>query len=392
MSTEKVTALESAVSSSGLPRAVRLYLAKQLRDYKLGKLEQTASLLSRVTHLVSLNESSSSPLVIKSAFDACVLAIHVAFLDAGLQCLGLKTGQIVPDSWFTSESSGVSSNEFATSYEMTNTTGWSLKFNVTFVMVGSWQLVLSASRAGSPTVLDNSTLEFDVQKLVAPSVFSSAAAISTANQSIFPLRIGRQEIGWEKHLQVILSPLTTFPGSDQIVGPLDDFLVKFGVKEKEKDSSASTSSSSSANSNNTSTAGGSRLLVTRPVYEGGGSSGLMGIPSPRTGIAGDFERDMFPDVGGLRPGGLLGSGNLVGPAHPLFHPSPGGHFGGGLPQGVPPGARFDPFLPPGIMPRGGFGGGGRGRGGGGFGGGFGPNPNHLRPPPDDDDAPPDIYY
>ena len=106
----------------------------------------------------------------------------------------------------------------------------------------------------------------------------------------------------------------------------------------------------------------------------------------------DYDRWFNVTSGGLRPGGLLGSGNLVGPAHPLFHPSPGGHFGGGLPQGVPPGARFDPFLPPGIMPRGGFGGGGRGRGGGGIGGGFGPNPNHLRPPPDDEDAPPDIYY
>jgi hypothetical protein len=409
MSNEKLTVLENAISSSGLPRSVRLHLEHQLRDYKLGKLEQTASLFSRIINTVS--NYQTYPLILKSAVDACVLAVHVAFLDAGLQCLGLKPDQLVPDSWFTEENV---STEFSASYEMTQTTGWTLKFDVTFVMVGSWQLVLSANRAGSSTHLSNSTLEIDLQKVIAPSVFSSS---TSTNSSAFPLRMSRADIGWEKRLQVILYPLSSFSGTDKVVGPVDDFLVKFGVKEKEKDSStavssSSSSSTSSSNANSNSGRGDSNILrVPRPGHddEGGGGGGrgdggLMGIPFPRTGIAGDFERDMFPDVGGLRPGGLIGGGggnlgglggNLVGPGNPLFNPPNGGFFGGGgLPQGVPPGARFDPFLPPGVMmpQRGGFGGvGRRGRSGGGGGGGFGPNPDHFRPPPDDD-APPDIYY
>jgi len=62
--------------------------------------------------------------------------------------------------------------------------------------------------------------------------------------------------------------------------------------------------------------------------------------------------------------------------------TPFGPDGRPLPHGaVPPGARFDPFMPPGA---GGVPDRGRGRGGGGRGRGFGPDPDHDPPPGWDD--------
>ena len=165
--------------------------------------------------------------------------------------------------------------------------------------------------------------------------------------------------------------------------------------------------------------------------DGDGSRGVYGIPRPggsggRRG--GDFDRDLYPDLSPAGPGWLIGGfggsgggggggefggggGNLVGPGHPLFGGGGGGGGGlGGMGGGgsfAPPGARFDPFGPPGtgigVPGRGGGGGrgggrGGLGRGGGGGGGGGGwiggePPPDHLRPPPDlGDEPPPDIYW
>jgi hypothetical protein len=82
---------------------------------------------------------------------------------------------------------------------------------------------------------------------------------------------------------------------------------------------------------------------------------------PLTGAPGDFEADLFPRFHGAVPGALpaggvppLAGGMTVGPDHPLF----GGAWlpeGGPLPPGALPGARFDPFMPPGS-------GGGVGRG------------------------------
>jgi len=157
---------------------------------------------------------------------------------------------------------------------------------------------------------------------------------------------------------------------------------------------------------------------------GGGRGG--GFPS----IGGD---DLMPSFGGAVPGGMFGGGggfggafgpgggSLVGPEHPLFGggggvggypgvPGYGGPGRGGLPPGVPPGARFDPFGPPGVgtgIPDGG----GRGRGGlpqgvpqpsRGTGSVPGlPQPDHLVPPrnedgsdggePDAAASPPDMY-
>jgi hypothetical protein len=159
---------------------------------------------------------------------------------------------------------------------------------------------------------------------------------------------------------------------------------------------------------------------------GGGFGGRGGFPS----LGGD---DLMPSFGGAVPGGMFGGGggfggafgpgggSLVGPEHPLFGggggvggypgvPGYGGPGRGGLPPGVPPGARFDPFGPPGVgtgIPDGG----GRGRGGvppgvpqppRGTGSVPGlPQPDHLVPPrnedgsgggePDADALPPDMY-
>lgn len=151
-----------------------------------------------------------------------------------------------------------------------------------------------------------------------------------------------------------------------------------------------------------------------PSYEGRGEQGSQGggglaagLRQPRTGLPGDFDRDLMPDMSGSIPGGLLGAGRggrggmgpggmTVGPEHPLFgHPGGmGGGIGGGMPFGAPPGARFDPFGPPGTGI--GIPGGPRGPGIGGPRGppGFGPAPDHLRPPGGHNDMgpPPDIYW
>jgi hypothetical protein len=109
-----------------------------------------------------------------------------------------------------------------------------------------------------------------------------------------------------------------------------------------------------------------------------------GLPPPLTGRApGDFDADLFPSFHGAVPGALAGSGApfggggapgaggmTVGPGHPLF----GGWApeGAPLPPGALPGARFDPFMPPG-------GGLGRGVGRGGPPGVFPgePDPDHA---------------
>ncbi|GMY14457.1 probable proteasome inhibitor isoform X1 [Fagus crenata] len=75
-------------------------------------------------------------------------------------------------------------------------------------------------------------------------------------------------------------------------------------------------------------------IVFPPVYPIGGSDLF---PGPGAG--------MYPTRGGFGPGGSM----LLGPDDPLWLGRIGGDpgFPGGLP-GVPPGARFDPYGPPGI--------------------------------------------
>ncbi|KAI9153618.1 hypothetical protein LWI28_014035 [Acer negundo] len=73
-------------------------------------------------------------------------------------------------------------------------------------------------------------------------------------------------------------------------------------------------------------------VVLPPVYTGGFSDMFPGPP------AGMYPRGDFGGDGGM----------LIGPGHPMFGGNdrlPG--FPGGLP-GVPPGARFDPYGPPGV--------------------------------------------
>ncbi len=90
--------------------------------------------------------------------------------------------------------------------------------------------------------------------------------------------------------------------------------------------------------------------------------------------------------GDLDPFGRgIGGGMLMDPRHPSRH-RPQMGIPGNLPPGaVPPGARFDPFGPPGIPDRG-FPGryGGPGRQPGPRGGFGGPDPDHLPPPGYDD--------
>ncbi|KAL9432687.1 hypothetical protein AB3S75_027664 [Citrus x aurantiifolia] len=99
---------------------------------------------------------------------------------------------------------------------------------------------------------------------------------------------------------------------------------------------------------------GSRPIVTDPAFgfeHEGPQSYVTGIPVPP--INPSRGSDLFPGPGaGMYPrrGGFGGDGSmLIGPDHPGFFGGIGGDpsFPGGNPP-VPPGARFDPYGPPGI--------------------------------------------
>jgi len=73
-----------------------------------------------------------------------------------------------------------------------------------------------------------------------------------------------------------------------------------------------------------------------------------GVPPP----FGTGGSDLWPNIPGLPPlGGGWGEGGMIGPHHPGFGPAATNPFplqGGGPPYPLPPGARFDPYGPPGI--------------------------------------------
>ncbi|KAI8818960.1 PI31 proteasome regulator N-terminal-domain-containing protein [Fimicolochytrium jonesii] len=118
---------------------------------------------------------------------------------------------------------------------------------------------------------------------------------------------------------------------------------------------------------------------------------------PFGALGGPFRPPLFSGTGG--PGGFGGGGGgmFVGPDHPMFGGRGFPEYGGDgmLPPGAaPPGARYDPIMPPGIPgpgrpqfpSRGGF---GRGGGRGGFGGAGwrsgDPDNDELPPPGFEDD-------
>lgn len=218
--------------------------------------------------------------------------------------------------------------------------------------------------------------------------------------------------------------------NSQLLGP-----IMLSLPEYRTEPAQASASSSSGSSNNAASTGRSQPApLPFPGYRnedgndgggyGNGSRGVFGIPRPGGGLPGrpgDFDRDMYPDLGPGAPGWLTGGGGgmgggfggmpggLVGPGHPIFGGGGGGlgpagpGFGPGpgmFPPSHPPGARFDPMVPPGIGGGGMFPGRGGGRGGGAGRGGMGggrmpgePQPDHLRPPPDlGNEPPPDIYW
>eukprot|EP01127_Copromyxa_protea_P022315 TRINITY_DN794_c0_g1_i2.p1 TRINITY_DN794_c0_g1~~TRINITY_DN794_c0_g1_i2.p1 ORF type:complete len:326 (+),score=49.83 TRINITY_DN794_c0_g1_i2:52-1029(+) len=122
----------------------------------------------------------------------------------------------------------------------------------------------------------------------------------------------------------------------------------------------------------------SRIPQPDPAYD------ILRIPSSGSrgsGVPYIGGNDLYPSFGGGYPGAPMpgGGGNLMGPNHPFFVGGGAGVYPGvgpGVPGGPggfpgafapPPGARFDPFGPPGAnnpVPR----------------------PDHLRPPGWDDDS------
>jgi len=162
---------------------------------------------------------------------------------------------------------------------------------------------------------------------------------------------------------------------------LEPFFGKRIVEEENAGASAS-SADPEGEGNTSGEHHGRNLRAGRPGYGAdfrgnpagvGGGRGFLGGP-------GGFGDDLLPG-GGTGQGGML-----FGPGNAAFD----GRGGGNRPAGVPPGARFDPFGPPGVVPRGGgFGPRPRGppRGGPGPGNSFGgdPDPDHLPPPHGADD-------
>lgn len=99
----------------------------------------------------------------------------------------------------------------------------------------------------------------------------------------------------------------------------------------------------------------------------GSSGGVLVPPMPASnaGFVSGLPASNTTDP--LFMGGVHGGGLLVGPHNAMFG-GDGDDYGGqfigpdGLPVGVPPGGRFDPFGPPGMFPGLGGDGAGRGRG------------------------------
>ncbi|KAK2657750.1 hypothetical protein Ddye_010802 [Dipteronia dyeriana] len=130
-----------------------------------------------------------------------------------------------------------------------------------------------------------------------------------------------------------------FKNLEKLVKSLDtDILSK--LHGSSKPSSSETSEASMRNTNDTT------VRISEPTDPQLHPSGVVLPPVYRGGFS-----DMFPGPpAGMYPRGDFGSdgGMLVGPGHPMFGGNdrlPG--FPGGIP-GVPPGARFDPYGPPGV--------------------------------------------
>eukprot|EP00511_Aplanochytrium_stocchinoi_P006129 CAMPEP_0204832840 /NCGR_PEP_ID=MMETSP1346-20131115/14919_1 /ASSEMBLY_ACC=CAM_ASM_000771 /TAXON_ID=215587 /ORGANISM="Aplanochytrium stocchinoi, Strain GSBS06" /LENGTH=407 /DNA_ID=CAMNT_0051964927 /DNA_START=54 /DNA_END=1277 /DNA_ORIENTATION=+ len=107
---------------------------------------------------------------------------------------------------------------------------------------------------------------------------------------------------------------------------------------------------------------------------------------PMPGFPGGFDDDLTPG-GGTGTGGML-----MGPGNAMFNGRRGRFGEGGVPPGVPPGARFDPYgpgVPPPGYPRPAPGTAPDPRRGGGRGD---PNPDHLPPPGNDNEDPYNNMY
>ncbi|KAK1377503.1 putative proteasome inhibitor [Heracleum sosnowskyi] len=114
---------------------------------------------------------------------------------------------------------------------------------------------------------------------------------------------------------------------------------------------APSASSSEAAKSSSVTRGSTADSYTEPEPQPYNPSGVV-FPPVYPGIGGN---DLFPGTGaGMYPsrGDFgIGGGNLVGPDNPLFNMRFDGQrpvFPGAMPPGVPPGARYDPYGPPGV--------------------------------------------
>eukprot|EP01113_Clastostelium_recurvatum_P031367 TRINITY_DN3907_c0_g1_i2.p1 TRINITY_DN3907_c0_g1~~TRINITY_DN3907_c0_g1_i2.p1 ORF type:complete len:356 (-),score=78.50 TRINITY_DN3907_c0_g1_i2:94-1044(-) len=149
---------------------------------------------------------------------------------------------------------------------------------------------------------------------------------------------------------------------------------KPGYEDGQEQSATTTSSTTTPSSNSTAPARAPapdrrhdplREPDRHPYRPHGQPPMAVGGPYGPPGYFGVGEADRFPGMPGLGGMGGMG-GNLIGPNHPGFAPRFGDPYGMhddrgldfGLPGGqrlppgaVPPGARFDPFGPPGTGPR-----------------------------------------
>jgi hypothetical protein len=435
--TQSLSAVQAMVSESSTSSAAATHSAasSSLNGAGNGGGGASTGLVASVAR--RLGELRGTTLDLPTPFHAIALLVHVAMLDAGFVCTGtgqdversgptagfapvprpVAASQLVPSpSAFAQDGPNADGSSFFFEYQQESKQSGSrqapLRIAVALVSVGSHVIVHSRATGGSSSGSSSGgeerqgECELSVNQYTAP--FEHNIRISASSEGVQGAALDE--------LRRLLAPLHGAEASDELRARIHSALVQPllpAPQQKERTQASSEAPRSQPQSQ-----------PSRPLYAGddeyGGvprGGGFMGIPQPLTGGSrGDMDRDLYPDfspavpgyaIGGGRPGPMGGpGGSWVGPDHPIF----GGNVGGGvpgvhgpggfspLPPGVPPGARFDPFGPPGtgfgIPGRGGRGGGrgGIGRGGGSGVPGFGPNPDHLPPPGNDEGPPPDMYW
>ncbi|GLJ32723.1 hypothetical protein SUGI_0658340 [Cryptomeria japonica] len=259
----------------------------------------------------------------RNAHDRVAFAVHASFLSAGysLTATGTEAAAASAPSSPGHEEVGIEGwNEMEDAYAFCyskSDKGENKSVIVKCLVMGD-MLIVDAALISAKENSEPCNLEINVNEYINDSTTSSNYSEQYKD---FPTLVDRIN-------SAIISKLEDSP-----------------KKESAANSSRSTATSSGQEANE------SQPVLGRPVYQPD-SSGLVYPPVPSFGGS-----DLFPGPGaGIYPrrsGGGMGGGMLLGPNDPGWGNigGMGGDEGLGFPgevRGVPPGARFDPYGPPGV--------------------------------------------